>query len=731
MTNLRLLGLDNIVSTIQVAQDGQTASRAFPGGYPPLLSGGNIAINVDRTSLQVAPDSVRMSVDLSGATFDAAGPAAGANYDPRYHDLVYLWDTGDTGAYQHGGRCPTAWVNKAQARGPWIAHCYETDGTYTASVTVIEPSSGKTASASVTFTVGDPTTVLTQFGINPVGSSATGWGPAGTTYVAMDGVSKNMHDQSWWATVRAAGDVALWLDPAQDYTANELSCLLLAANDPTSVLLGGYGGEAEVSDVKNTGVGTGDGRVVYTSASWRGDGSAEIPDLRITNLRMTGDFDPTAQMRRGPAVENFKNGTLLRGERAGDYIISNCHATGNKGTWLTLYCNTNNNTGWTYDTGAYDSQRQHTHVHECSCQNFGGEYGAGFWTIHDTMVDSTLAVTGFNYRQGPAATTPNGGGEWSGAWRENGHRAVYMAACDGYIRDDANKPWKFCSTLGDAFSEHIINVNGLIFEGGDVGVYICDNIKDSGKHNQSVDVNAVFDRIIGLCTSSNINMFNTYATGLTMRNVLGILPSQGCQSNDNLGYAPSNQNVTWSSFDPSLSGGTNYKTQQFAAMLQYWMLNSPPSVILDQPIRVYNCTFVADRLLDDNRSNPGSSTGQFRKVYQDVRGIAANTVIEQNNIWQGEWDGQTGAPSPDAPLSTDVLFTPLEKGFLGAKSVFVDLAPALATQLETPAGAVKASRPLSGSAAIGAATTGLVAYDDMLGAVRAGSADRGALTAGT
>ena len=67
------------------------------GGEAPTQGPGAIVINIDRTTLQCAPDSVRFDVDLVGAGFDTPAPTVGQIYDARLHDLIFLWDFGDSG----------------------------------------------------------------------------------------------------------------------------------------------------------------------------------------------------------------------------------------------------------------------------------------------------------------------------------------------------------------------------------------------------------------------------------------------------------------------------------------------------------------------------------------------------------------------------------------------------------------------------------------------------------
>ncbi|MCA9368635.1 hypothetical protein KC887_10550, partial [Candidatus Kaiserbacteria bacterium] len=145
-------------------------------------TGGTITINVHRNTLHVAPSSVRFSVDLSLSNFDTAGPTGDATYDARLHDLIYLWDFDDPGTWTAPVQNLAAHKNRNAGKGPIEANMYRTPGTYNPSVLVIEPSSGKTATASVSVVVTDPDEVFAgnkTICINPVGDNDFSGAPVG------------------------------------------------------------------------------------------------------------------------------------------------------------------------------------------------------------------------------------------------------------------------------------------------------------------------------------------------------------------------------------------------------------------------------------------------------------------------------------------------------------------------------------------------------------------------
>jgi len=140
-------------TTLQVNQDGESATqtsgswRTEPNrwGAPTPGVGADIRL-VSRSPLQVAPEGFRFAVDLTG--FTAKKSSSAAEYDPQHHDIFYFWDFGDPGGtFDAPENVLDHQRDSNVAYGPTAAHVYEAFGSYTVSVLVIEPSSGKVAQA--------------------------------------------------------------------------------------------------------------------------------------------------------------------------------------------------------------------------------------------------------------------------------------------------------------------------------------------------------------------------------------------------------------------------------------------------------------------------------------------------------------------------------------------------------------------------------------------------------
>jgi hypothetical protein len=110
----------------------------------PVLA--SAAPEASRTS-GVAPLSVHFWADVAASTTSSA----------PFHELEYSWNFGDT----NSGTWGTSGKSKNVDKGPAAAHVYETPGTYTATLTVKNPSSGATTStSSFEITVTNPDTVF-------------------------------------------------------------------------------------------------------------------------------------------------------------------------------------------------------------------------------------------------------------------------------------------------------------------------------------------------------------------------------------------------------------------------------------------------------------------------------------------------------------------------------------------------------------------------------------------
>ena len=133
---------------------GAREAQTGPEGWG--ANGPKATIQVHRSDLQVAPEGMNFEVVLEN--FDTPGPSpATGTYDPQFHDIYYVWNFGDPGkTYDKPEYILPEHRDANIAYGPLATHVYDVPGTYTVTVDIIEPESGKTAQATLDVTVGDP-----------------------------------------------------------------------------------------------------------------------------------------------------------------------------------------------------------------------------------------------------------------------------------------------------------------------------------------------------------------------------------------------------------------------------------------------------------------------------------------------------------------------------------------------------------------------------------------------
>ena len=113
-----------------------------------------VSINiVSRSATQVYPEAFTFDATLSG--FDSGAPTGSEIYDDRWHDIYYYWSFGDAYTFSAPTNVVSAHKDANVSYGPMASHTFRAAGTYTVSLTVIEPLSGKTATTTLDVTVGN------------------------------------------------------------------------------------------------------------------------------------------------------------------------------------------------------------------------------------------------------------------------------------------------------------------------------------------------------------------------------------------------------------------------------------------------------------------------------------------------------------------------------------------------------------------------------------------------
>lgn len=164
---------------------GVTAIAALLAGAPAsgweAPGGGSLVPNATLTIVQEAGDPITVAPHFQWFTvgslsgFTPPGPvSSGEVIDPSAHDITYIWDFGDPGSVPHpSSNLPTAWRDTNRAYGKRVCHVYAGHGTFTITVHAFD-ADGNYGVATTTITVADPATFFPgnrTICVNPVGDT--------------------------------------------------------------------------------------------------------------------------------------------------------------------------------------------------------------------------------------------------------------------------------------------------------------------------------------------------------------------------------------------------------------------------------------------------------------------------------------------------------------------------------------------------------------------------------
>lgn len=669
-------------------------------------TGGTISITTRRSFRQMAPDSIRFEVDLSQANFDTPGPDAGTPYyDTRMHKLYYFWDLGDPGTWGEPVNVLTAWKNRNVAKGPSVKHLYREPGNYTVSVLVIEPSSGKTATATLDVSVSDPQDFYGDANtiyVNNVGDSDFSYVPAGVptgNKINIDRLEQNKNvgtftpDATWsarkgtscrWRFKRGGSwDVSInmhsadGVDPSFDAYGDP--------NEPRPVFNVMQAGDPSKSQIfsftysfdQNANGATGR---QFDTALWNYD----PPEVRIRDIHFQGPFDAVTDY---PGTGPFCGLSLVLGAIR-KYMVD-CKIDGFGSSVVNAAFQPTPGTNREGTVGLHD-----LHIDNCAFTNFGGEYCV-FWTGAEHP-DSSVTTTGVRWQQpgdalGPGVTN----NVVSRSCLRAGSKFQHARGCDVFMTDISQPGLTFWKTpISDGV---LIVANQCGIEGGAVGVSIAGNFGGTPEQ-RSYTGNAIIEDIIYLACAESVNAIGTNMSGITIRNILAVWPAVAKFSNG--------------------CNGLVMAQPLFGSEVTI------PDYVLDAPIEVYNCTLRMDRtmaqnsqtnayvpkLFDTNKPpNDDWKNSGSPSVPQPFTAVSeANNILHFPNLIAFPNTTEVNAEHiAFAPLSENVLW---QSRYLGYRSADDGV---LQTQYATPLNSLFDTKPLAGSAAIGAALNGDVAYDSL------------------
>lgn len=577
------------------------------GGTAPD-GGGTITITKHSSDFSVAPESVRFWVDLSASSFDAAGPADGEFFDPRLHDLIYLWNFDDaaSGDWTAPENVLPAWKNRNVAKGPFVAHMYTQPGTYNPSVLVIEPSSGKTATATLEVTVGDPDVMFADTDTVYISTSGdfAGVPAASPKYTT----SELINSSSAW-TGNAVGPVDSNA-PAKRFLFRRGETFNVQLNNIDGFhhsphLFGAYG-SGTTKPILNHALVTPAQAMFKTTDGYgqRLDRFTETPQpIRFVGLDLRGDFDPTTAIPRGVG----QNGRFYDMAGFHELTVSDCRISGlEAGAIGTLSLNSDKATR----TGIF-------HVDDTVIEDNGGQYPVILGHYETAM--AAAIFTGIRHVQNPNALFNN---YTRAPIRMQYVQNTYLAGCDFFSVESAQPIVKLITA--PYVDGALVNVHSNSGEGGVTFFTVCSTAADGA--DRITAHNVVLDGNIYVGGPVSDNMFEVQAGGVTMRNNLYVQPQLN---------AP-HLNSTRYFCNPTVLIGYN-------------------AGLADEPILIYNNTFVCFRTTAQmNSAVPVMFRPQSSNPWLNI--VSENNVLHSPN--------ENTPQVAYAPIAgTETLWTPRNIGF--------------------------------------------------------------------
>ncbi|MBK0329346.1 PKD domain-containing protein [Rhodobacteraceae bacterium F11138] len=571
------------------------------------------------------------------------------------HDLIYLWDFGDaaSGDWTAPEKILPEWKNRNVAKGPMVTHMYTRPGTYSASVLIIEPDSGKTATAALDIVVGDPDTLYsgatgsTVF-YNEHGDNDWTWVDAnypGATKVnipadghliwnsdiSMDGVTEGRHDAEW-STYQDGKPRRCLFKAGSDLKFS----IALDGADYRGLFIGTYG-LGDISNdkaiLRHTGLldekgrGIGAGIINQKGTGYSGQGDTPPGDLRIHDIQMLGVFDPENEIT--PDVDFLGNtGLAIRATFRMDLMLSRVDFDGFSGGVVS----------WTMPTdNGHIVKAVHLHLDDCTNTNFGAYsiYPSGA----TTNPKSTFSVTGCRIAQNPLGLEYDG---TRSPIRDGSIPNVHMRGNDMFHTISTYTHVKVANTPRE--NGYIVNIHSNSFEGGYQAVIIAGNVEsskgsDPGKlpntSGTSPVLNVVIDGNIHIADYGTKMSYYTQASGYTLRNNLTVVSGKAANNAFQYFFEVKARD------QPDSDGGAEYDR----------------TVVGDAPIKIYNNTLRVERSSAQNKSESLNSY-----VPQEIRNWSVNDAPNFTNVQMH--NNLIHMPNLDSPVTTygpltsNVLFTP-------------------------------------------------------------------------
>ena len=445
-----------------------------------------IVVEAENTK-NISPAGLMMSVTMTG--FDESSPASADEYDEQFHDFKYEW-THDV------GYTATAPVNvfasrlsTSTASGPLASFTMRGAVTHTIGVTVTEPSSGKTATTSITRTLTDPLTSFTGANtlfISP-GNLTTNMPAGATRYASLNTALTALADDE-------STDKLIIFNRAETSTFTGFN--MNSNTLPTMHIIAG--GDAGADPIV-----TCTGGLLWTDQDTAGDGSGKF--LTIQNVTFNGPWNSAAETGASVnVVQMADNPPLLA-------LYDGCSFDG---FGISIY-----------NTSGTNSAHRRTIVNDCVMDNYRDyqiQEGAGY----------ALAVT--NSRVMADINATSGGPKGVGSPGHNEHSPIRFNSGNMVIVSKSDFFSRFGWPVLGSYqsSQPCVRINA----DGDIGMRsnIQENTMEGGTSVLSNTPAADHAGVIGNCMVEKNYLIGNHQTktmlgaghgGTTFRNNICVWPS--------------------------------------------------------------------------------------------------------------------------------------------------------------------------------------------------------------
>lgn len=539
---------------------------------PPVGNGASVTISTLAQDTIVAPASIWFEV--TGWTgFDPSGPASGKIYDPRLHEITYIWTVRGRAisGFSAVSNMVDEWNNERIAYGPRVVLTFQEPDTYTIDLWATDGTN--TARASTTVVVQNPDDVYS--GTRTICVSTA----VGETWAGEVPGCQRATSLSEAQTIIDAASVPhrLLLKRGQTYTSAPNGEIRMNGNGLGYVGAWGSGAKPVLDDI-----------VIATRSG------TLVTQFTADNIKFQGGWD---SVNPPPATgnRNYIPLTLNSSNTECNYHVANCAFDGcarvdmrTKTTTSGLVENvvialTNNDiTNWR-------------------------DYGI-FWGANNPVPGSRVSLVGNRVHQSLQANNNWQGAQTKSGTLENIHApcriatadVIYVGVEEHFIRHGwAGNDQPSYRFMTDANRGDQLYCDRIVGEGGSSLMTLT--AADSA--NNPSPMNIIVDKALLICTTAtNQQMIAVGMGGTRLRNVLGIRFN-----------APIYSSASWDGCVDVITRGGN-----------------PTAENLTEPMIIHNCTFYSAMSQANDNGGGWQLYSETDYSFQDVR--LANNITHAPSI---------------------------------------------------------------------------------------------------